>query len=127
MPAAIIGEGTYPASRPPGGGRRAKLAGCQPPLAARESTLSPSTSDPTTPTEPAPAPRAGGPVRGGPRLAPWRRPLGKHADGGHELSVLSGLAALSLDALSSVAYGPEAMVLVLIAAGSRRAALRRCR
>ena len=29
-----------------------------------------------------------------------------------------GLAALSLDALSSVAYGPEAMVLVLVAAGS---------
>src|SRR6202040_4292579 len=32
--------------------------------------------------------------------------------------VLGGLAALSLDALSSVAYGPEAMVLVLVAAGS---------
>jgi amino acid transporter len=32
--------------------------------------------------------------------------------------VLGGLAALSLDALSSVAYGPEAMVLVLIAAGT---------
>ena len=29
-----------------------------------------------------------------------------------------GLAALSLDALSSVAYGPEAMLLVLVAAGS---------
>lgn len=29
-----------------------------------------------------------------------------------------GLAALSLDALSSVAYGPEAIVLVLVAAGS---------
>ena len=29
-----------------------------------------------------------------------------------------GVAALSLDALSSVAYGPEAMVLVLVAAGS---------
>jgi len=27
------------------------------------------------------------------------------------------LAALSLDALSSVAYGPEAIVLVLVAAG----------
>jgi amino acid transporter len=48
-----------------------------------------------------------------------RRPprLGKHAERGHELGVLGGLAALSLDALSSVAYGPEAMVLVLIAAG----------
>jgi amino acid transporter len=32
--------------------------------------------------------------------------------------VLGGLAALSLDALSSVAYGPEAMVLVLLAAGT---------
>ncbi len=29
-----------------------------------------------------------------------------------------GLAALSLDALSSVAYGPQAMVLVLVAAGT---------
>ncbi|QIS15403.1 amino acid permease [Nocardia arthritidis] len=33
------------------------------------------------------------------------------------LTALGGLAALSLDALSSVAYGPEAIVLVLIAAG----------
>ncbi len=32
--------------------------------------------------------------------------------------MIGGLAALSLDALSSVAYGPEAMVLVLVAAGS---------
>ena len=36
----------------------------------------------------------------------------------NQLSVLGGLAALSLDALSSVAYGPEAMVLVLILAGT---------
>jgi amino acid transporter len=35
-----------------------------------------------------------------------------------ELSVLGGLAALSLDALSSVGYGPEAMVLVLVMAGT---------
>jgi amino acid transporter len=34
------------------------------------------------------------------------------------LTSLEGLAALSLDALSSVAYGPEAIVLVLIAAGT---------
>ncbi|HEV2922756.1 MAG TPA: APC family permease [Solirubrobacteraceae bacterium] len=47
-----------------------------------------------------------------------RRAPGKHAQEGHELGVLGGLAALSLDALSSVAYGPEAMVLVLIAAGT---------
>jgi amino acid transporter len=36
---------------------------------------------------------------------------------GH-LTSLEGLAALSLDALSSVAYGPEAIVLVLVAAGT---------
>jgi amino acid transporter len=35
----------------------------------------------------------------------------------HRLTALEGLAALSLDALSSVAYGPEAIVLVLAAAG----------
>ncbi|MDH6109354.1 amino acid transporter [Kitasatospora sp. MAP12-15] len=34
------------------------------------------------------------------------------------LTALEGLAALSLDALSSVAYGPEAIVVVLIAAGT---------
>jgi amino acid transporter len=33
------------------------------------------------------------------------------------LTVLGGLAALSLDALSSVAYGPEAILVVLVAAG----------
>jgi amino acid transporter len=58
----------------------------------------------------------------GPRAAavvPVRaRRVGKHADAGHELGVAGGLAALSLDALSSVAYGPEAMMLVLIAAGT---------
>ena len=32
------------------------------------------------------------------------------------LTVLGGLAALSLDALSSVAYGPEAFLLVTLAA-----------
>jgi amino acid transporter len=47
---------------------------------------------------------------------------GKHAEPGHELGVLGGLAALSLDALSSVAYGPEAMMVVLFTAGA--AALR---
>src|SRR5262249_56806306 len=36
----------------------------------------------------------------------------------HRLTTLSGLAALSLDALSSVAYGPEAIVLVLVGAGA---------
>jgi amino acid transporter len=47
-----------------------------------------------------------------------RRRAGKHAEAGHDLGVTGGLAALSLDALSSVAYGPEAMVLVLVAAGA---------
>jgi amino acid transporter len=36
----------------------------------------------------------------------------------HRLTASGGLAALSLDALSSVAYGPEAVVLVLVAAGA---------
>ena len=47
-----------------------------------------------------------------------RRRFGKHADPGHELGVLGGLSALSLDALSSVAYGPEAAIVVLVAAGA---------
>src|SRR5579864_6840861 len=34
------------------------------------------------------------------------------------LGSLGGLPALSLDALSSVAYGPEAIVLILVAAGT---------
>jgi amino acid transporter len=42
---------------------------------------------------------------------------GKHAETGHELGTIGGLAALSLDALSSVAYGPEAMMVVLATAG----------
>jgi amino acid transporter len=42
---------------------------------------------------------------------------GKHAEHGHELGTIGGLAALSLDALSSVAYGPEAMMVVLVTAG----------
>ncbi|WP_042378751.1 APC family permease [Streptacidiphilus melanogenes] len=36
----------------------------------------------------------------------------------HRLSALGGLAALSLDAMASVAYGPEAIVLVLATAGA---------
>ena len=47
-----------------------------------------------------------------------RARAGKHAEHGHELGVLGGLAALSLDALSSVAYGPEAIVVVLVLAGT---------
>ncbi|WP_406113388.1 APC family permease [Kitasatospora purpeofusca] len=44
------------------------------------------------------------------------------SDGGsderHRLTVSGGLAALSLDAMASVAYGPESIVLVLAAAGA---------
>jgi amino acid transporter len=47
-----------------------------------------------------------------------RRRVGKHADSGHELGVFGGLAALSLDALSSVAYGPEAAIVILVGAGT---------
>ncbi|WOX08162.1 APC family permease [Streptomyces sp. N50] len=36
----------------------------------------------------------------------------------HRLTALAGFAALSLDAMASVAYGPEAIVLVLAAAGA---------
>ncbi|MGD1217346.1 APC family permease [Streptomyces krungchingensis] len=36
----------------------------------------------------------------------------------HRLTAVTGLAALSLDAMASVAYGPEAIVLVLAAAGA---------
>ncbi|MBT2234839.1 hypothetical protein [Nonomuraea sp. NEAU-A123] len=46
-------------------------------------------------------------------------PVKEPADLGdrHRLSVIGGLAALSLDAMASVAYGPEAIVLVLALAG----------
>jgi len=63
-------------------------------------------------------------TRGSP--LPRHRRIGKHADEGHELSTFGGLAALSLDALSSVAYGPEAMVLVLVTRAPARCASR-CR
>jgi amino acid transporter len=36
----------------------------------------------------------------------------------HRLTALEGLAALSLDALSSVAYGPQAIIIVLATAGA---------
>jgi amino acid transporter len=42
----------------------------------------------------------------------------EQAEDRHRLTALEGLAALSLDALSSVAYGPEAIVIVLAAAGT---------
>jgi amino acid transporter len=42
----------------------------------------------------------------------------QHDDEKQRLTTLEGLAALSLDALSSVAYGPEAILVVLVAAGA---------
>jgi amino acid transporter len=79
--------------------------------------LSDTTQDPTR-AEAADAAAGSTVVHGAIRPASLRRAPGKHAQGGHELGLLGGLAALSLDALSSVAYGPEAMVLVLIGAGT---------
>ena len=53
-----------------------------------------------------------------PGKATPRVPL-RHGEGNKDhLTSFGGLAALSLDALSSVAYGPEAIVLVLAAAGT---------
>ncbi|MFF2382732.1 APC family permease [Streptomyces sp. NPDC058108] len=52
---------------------------------------------------------------------PGATPTGEEPpDGGerHRLTALTGLSALSLDAMASVAYGPEAIVLVLAAAGA---------
>jgi amino acid transporter len=58
-----------------------------------------------------------GGVREPDRIADRR--VRRHQRGDSErLTAIGGLAALSLDALSSVAYGPEAIVLVLIAAGA---------
>ena len=42
---------------------------------------------------------------------------GTDLDEHHRLTSIGGLAALSLDALSSVAYGPETIVVTLVAAG----------
>ncbi|WP_406003469.1 APC family permease [Streptomyces sp. NBC_00829] len=51
----------------------------------------------------------------GPANAPDQRPdTGER----HRLTALQGLSALSLDAMASVAYGPESIVLVLAAAGA---------
>ena len=56
------------------------------------------------------------------RDATAARPAPGDDDERHRLTALEGLAALSLDALSSVAYGPEAILIVLVTAGA--AALR---
>ena len=53
----------------------------------------------------------------------WRlltgRPLRSSEAEKEEISAPEGLAALSLDALTSVAYGPEAIVLIAAAAEAR--------
>ncbi|MEV0726573.1 APC family permease [Micromonospora purpureochromogenes] len=69
--------------------------------------------------DPKPDERGSGTVPATRRPRPWRlgRPGGRTAPGRDRLTVLGGLAALSLDAMASVAYGPEAIVLVLAAAG----------
>ena len=46
------------------------------------------------------------------------RPLRSRDATHEEIGSTEGLAALSLDALSSVAYGPEAIALVLVTAGA---------
>ena len=59
---------------------------------------------------------AGAPPRRSPPF--WIIENVNQADGERErLTALGGLAALSLDALSSVAYGPEAILVVLVTAG----------
>jgi len=45
------------------------------------------------------------------------RPPVAAAEERHKLTAIEGLAALSLDALSSVAYGPQAIIIVLATAG----------
>ena len=57
---------------------------------------------------------------GGELAATGQSPGGHQDDSGeeqHRLTALEGLAALSLDALSSVAYGPQAIIIVLATAG----------
>jgi hypothetical protein len=50
--------------------------------------------------------------------APARTGAGEDDEERRRLTALEGLAALSLDALSSVAYGPQAILIVLVAAGA---------
>ncbi|MFC5895176.1 APC family permease [Streptomyces ramulosus] len=74
------------------------------------------TAIPAGPATPAPAAAPPTAPAAAPQPAPGGAPP---AAGRHRLTALTGLAALSLDALASVAYGPEAIVLVLAAAGAR--------
>src|ERR1700761_1495349 len=52
-----------------------------------------------------------------PHRIPEPRLRRHHKGDSHRLTAFGGLAAMSLDALSSVAYGPEAIVLGLVTAG----------
>ncbi len=66
---------------------------------------------------------SGGPSRSGRAASMWRRvvlgsPLSSSAVAHERMRKLVALAVLSSDALSSVAYGPEAMLAVLALAGS---------
>ncbi len=61
-------------------------------------------------------------MRRSPLSPGWRlligRPLRAREAVGEEITPVQGLSALSLDALTSVAYGPEAILVVLAAAGT---------
>jgi hypothetical protein len=63
------------------------------------------------------APRRSREIRHALRAAILGRPLRASEATGEEISTLTGLPALSLDALTSVAYGPEAIMVVLATAG----------
>ena len=80
-----------------------------------------------------PGPDSGAPVQWGPMTAPrtnrpglassvWRvlvgPPLRAAETASQRINPIEGLSALSLDALTSVAYGPEAIIVVLAVAGA---------
>jgi amino acid transporter len=80
----------------------------QPPERSGPGSPEPESPEPESPEPESPEPES-----------PEPKPAGRDAEEDrHRLTALSGLAALSLDALSSVAYGPEAIVVVLVAAGT---------
>ncbi len=62
------------------------------------------------------------PGRGGTASSVWRLLVGRPLPSSHmaheEITQVQGLSALSLDALTSVAYGPEAILVVLAVAGA---------
>jgi amino acid transporter len=69
-------------------------------------------------TDPRKSPAAGAATHGSQDPGTGGEDPADAAEESHRLTALEGLAALSLDALSSVAYGPEAIVIVLVAAGA---------